>query len=311
MALKINYINESYYNKMILTKGVLIGKFDNSCIYDFGNNRVLKDYNYNNMPYADEERNFVLLLYQKVLCEISRITDFDELIKAEKLYIVNGMLKGQVMPKISNKYINIESYIDTCGNDISKICDCFLNLNKIFNKGNKYNLVFGDAITEGNIKFNVEEKRFKLLDGEGMQINKIFPLVVSDLLHLDNPHMKNKYLKYRDIPNLGTIGYLTQDINTISILTLFIHLCTKYICLTSYYDNMTFEECGEFNLEILGLKDDDILAPIIRQIYKNGKVPEIENERWKLFGQTYQLVPQYYRLYGTNQIGEGRVFSKK
>ncbi len=287
---KMNYISSRDYQRVILQKGIKMFSSSSSDFYQIGINSVLKDYQYGKLP-ADGE--FLLQLlenWKEILIEQSKITGFEELLKAEELWLVDGYLKGITMPMIPSNMIDFEDYITACGTNIRGICEQFSILNSLFEKGTELGLVFLDSTTKGNLKMNPSTSSILFCDGEGIQTNQIFSFVATDFLNLDeNLFIMNKFLKS---DKKG--AHATPNTNRLIILTYFIKLCTRYVWITEHYSGIPQQIAMELVLKEIGLSNDEFLAPIIRTIFGRGEIPKIEHSRWEEFGRAYTLVPASY-----------------
>lgn len=289
---KMNYISSKDYQKMLLQKGKKIFSSDSSNFYQVGANSVLKDYQYGKLPASGAFLLQLLENWKNILIEQSKMTNFDELLKTEELWLVDGILKGITMPRISNGMVDFEDYITACGKNMSAICEQFASLSILFEVGTKLDLVFLDSTTKGNLKMNPNTSRILFCDGEGIQTKNIFPFMATDFLNLDeNRFIMSKFLS----GGRGQI-YATPNMNRLILLTYFIKLCTRYVWITENYPGMRPEYACELVLNGIGLSKDEILAPILRSIYKPKEIPEIEKDRWKEFGRAYTLVPTGYGL---------------
>ena len=287
---KINYVSKADYQKMILQKGKKFFLSDSSEFYQVGENSILKDYQYEKLPAINEFLLYILESWKKTLIEQSKIFHFDELLKPEELWLVNGLLKGVTMPKLPEDVVEFEDYIYSCSDNLELICKKFTTLNTIFEKGSKLNLVFLDTITKGNLKIQPSSSAIFLCDGEGIQAGRVFPFVSSSLLNLEeNDTIIEKYVVRTD---KGV--YAKTNLNRLAILTYFIKLCTRYVCITDPYPGMNSNLACELNLKGIGLEKDEILAPFIRAIYEKREIPRIEEDRWADFGHAYKLIPMGY-----------------
>lgn len=288
--IKINCISSRDYRRVVLQKGRKLFSSDNSDFYQVGFNSLLKDYQYKKLP---ADGGFLLQLlenWKEILIEQSKISDFDELLKAEELWLVDGYLKGITMPIIPSNMIDFEDYITACGTNMGEICEKFASLNALFEKGSDLGLVFLDSTTKGNLKMNPNTSSILFCDGEGIQTNQVFPFTATDFLNLDeNRFIMNKFLK----SNRNGI-YATSNTNRLIILTYFIKLCTRYVWITEHYPDLPQQIAMEFVLNEIGLAKDEFLAPIIRTIFGRGEIPKIESDRWQEFGRAYTLVPASY-----------------
>ncbi len=287
---KINFVSSNIYQQMILQKGTKFCSSDSSDFYRVGINQVLKDYQYERMSIPGNFLLQILENWKVILTEQSKITDFDELLKMEELWLVDGFLKGITMPVIPPEMIDFEDYIKSFGTKMPLICESFSCLNSLFEKGSQLGLVFLDSTTKGNLKINPHTSRILFCDVEGIQTKKIFPFTATDFLNLnDNEFIMKKYLR------CGIRGmYANPNTNRLILLTYFIKLCTRCVWITENYPGIPKKIAIELILQEIGLSKDEILSPIIQSIYSKKDIPRIEDDRWKEFGQAYTLVPTNY-----------------
>lgn len=301
--IKINSISYRDYRKIVLKKGVKMFSSDSSDFYQVGINSILKDYQYEKLPADGEFLVQLLENWKEILIEQSKIVGFDELLKAEELWLVDGYLKGITMPILSPKMIDFEDYITACGTNLKEICEKFASLNTLFEKGTELGLVFLDSTTKGNLKMDPNTSRICFCDGEGIQTNQVFPFIATDFLNLDeNRFIMGKFLKH----GKGCF-YASPNANRLILLTYFIKLCTRYVWITEYYPNFPPQIAMELVLNEIGLSKDEFLAPIISTIYRRGEIPQIDDDRWKEFGRAYTLVPTGY---GNEKTG-GYAFKRR
>ncbi len=300
---KINYVTSKEYQKMILLKGTRIFNSDSSVFYQIGMHSILKDYQYDKLPADGPFLIQLLENWKEILIEQAKITDFDELLKAEELWLVDGYLKGITMPIIPKQMIDFEDYIKSCGTNMSSICEQFASLNSLFEKGSKLGLVFLDSSTKGNLKLNPSNSSVLFCDGEGIQTKRIFPFVATDFLNLD----ENRFIMKKYVKEGRGFVYASSNTNRLIILTYFIKLCTRYVWIVDNYPGFPPELALELVLKEIGLSQDEFLAPVFRTIYGRQEIPEIENDRWKEFGRAYTLVPAGY---GNEKTG-GYAFKRR
>lgn len=287
---KINYISSSDYRKTVLQKGKKLFSSDSSDFYQVGLNSILKDYQYNKMPADGKFLLHLLESWKEILIEQSKLTGFEELLKADELWLVDGYLKGIEMPMIPSNMVDFEDYITACKTNVREICEKFTLLNTLFEKGSDLGLVFLDSTTKGNLKMNPNTSGILFLDGEGIQTNQIFPFTATDFLNLD----ENRFIMHKYLEGSKDKVYASLNTNRLIILTYFIKLCTRYVWITEHYAGMPQKVSMELVLKEIGLANDEFLAPIIRSIYGSGDIPKIEDDRWKEFGRAYTLVPASY-----------------
>ena len=294
---KINYVSFSDYRKSVLQKGRKLFSSDSSDFYQVGLNSVLKDYQYHKLPADGDFLLHLLESWKEILIEQSKLTSFEELLKADELWLVDGYLKGIEMPMMPSNMIDFEDYITACKTNMREICEKFSLLNTLFEKGSNLGLVFLDSTTKGNLKMNPNTSSFLFLDGEGIQTKQIFPFTATDFLNLD----ENRFIMYKYLKEGKKSLYATLDTNRLIILTYFIKLCTRYVWITEHYSGMPPQIAMELVLKEIGLANDEFLAPIIRTIFRRGEIPKIESDRWQEFGRAYTLVPASYG--GINEGG--------
>ncbi len=294
---KIHYLTNQKYQRMLLQKGHQVFQSEGSIFYEMGFRReqLLKDYQYDALPYPKEALSAMMDIWQNTLEEEAKEKELPELIKPSDLWIVDGMLKGQTMPKLSSDWIDFEDFIFSRQGNLEEICQSFQPLSELFERGIRLNYVFLDAITKGNLKIHKQTKKICLIDGEGIQANFQFPFIASSLLNIDeNQKMMDHYFVSTD-----AYMYAKPTLNRAAFWIYFIKLCTQYVCLTDVYPTLNSKETIEMILEHIGLREDTIVAPILRTLLEGEIEKSLSSQEWEEFAKTYQLVPKSYDSKGS------------
>ncbi len=302
MSLKINSINTSSFMHLIMYKKTAFSS-DTSKFYRINNEPgfstgVLKLYSFEKLPQN------LMPIYQDIwpreIIDAANKTDFDELLKVLELIVVDRIFRGHITESVDSSYIDFDDCLRKDFN-ITAITERFKRLNKLLEKGIARDVVFPDLMTKGNLKINPQTNELKVFDLEGLQVNKRFAFAASDLLGIEeNEAFGNLYI--RTTP-LGV--YLDPKINRAILLIYYIKSLTNICLPLTLQSKFPNGLSAEIILNALGLKDDDLLAPFIRQTMVTGDIDEVPNELLDEFSKKYTLKNTMY----ANEAG--RVFEKR
>lgn len=302
MSLRINRINTSKFMQLIINKKPAFSS-DTSRFYYLDkepgySSGVLKVYSFEKLP--QELMPIFLNIWPREIIDASN-KDFEELTKVLELIVVDNMLRGHITEREDSSYVDFDEYLGR-KSDISSVTEQFKSLNHLLEKGIVNDIVFPDLMTKGNLKINLETGKLKVFDLEGLQVNKRFAYAASDLLGIEeNEKFGDLYLRRSP---LGP--YLDSKINRAILIIYYIKSLTS-VCLPLALPTTNFPNqiSTEILLKAIGLRDDDLLAPYIRQTMNTGNIDRIPDGLLDEFSKKYTLKNTQY----SNM--RGKMFEKR
>ncbi len=293
--LKIHNLNMDEYREKFLNSYPKISHDMISTSYrvspnDLTDGGILKDYAMDQL--IPEFKEDLLNMWANNIRKISLINDFDELPNFSDLIFVDGQMRGYISEDLERKYVDFEKYISfEAGHDLTEIVELFKKVKYLTERGIDEKLVFNNLPTPGILKIDPETLKLKISSIEGIQFGKAFPYVVDNILGISvNREFTRAYLKTHDTIN----RYLDYRFNRAIFLIWFIKVTTGLCMPLGYPSYLPMKMGREIVLDKIGLKEDDIIAPYIREMFSKNIERKIPDDYLEALAKVYTLVPHKY-----------------
>lgn len=209
---------------------------------------------------------FIDELYNKLL--FSNNIEIQSILTPNCVYLDNNDIpRAYTVQKLVN-YISLDEYCIK-NSDLNSISPIFLELTNEIRKANSISINFPDLGNASNILINKNNKDIKLIDYDGLQIDKYESFCISSLV-LNNviPLFEDK--RMNDIKK----GLVTNNLDKLSLYSLFIYYTTKKYLNNFGPQDYTFMD-GQFKLK------KDVLLNFTKSIGINDTY--LENDLLELF----------------------------
>lgn len=251
----------SNFNPVMLKQGIRLtsGKNPYTDVYLLNNNTVFKYLK------TSAENNLAYGMFYNTFCAklnaASKLQDIAELVLPEEVSVdAKKYVKG-----FSYQYVNLPDlasfFSDTVTMD--EVTGFYIALSELTDRLYDRKVIVPDLITSSNLLYDKENKKIRLIDYDGMQIENIPTNVISHTLrYKQNPVLRSS--KY-----FNCNGTYTKEINTMSLLVDYLYRLTGI----NVADNPDFQ--GISSLEANGMSLDKVKDKI-RELFNSIGIDDKE-----------------------------------